>query len=96
MALYRYVSMSVSQVGEREFNAFGQAAEFPEELAEHHQRGGAAFIPEEEFQSLELDQMEVLRYTSPNFFGMIPDSFMEKVAEAQETYRRIRASLEAA
>ena len=90
---YRFVGRGVSNVGDQQFNSFGQCAEFTDAYAREVYLGGAAFITQEQFDSLEFEQQDLLQYFNEFYCGEVPAELEEKVRLAQAIYRDSRAEL---
>jgi hypothetical protein len=90
MLTCRYVGGGASEIGDREYEAIGQYGEFSEEQFSSIIRGGAAFLPESEFDKVGFTQEE-LDLSGP--FGSRDSgdaNFQAKLAAAQAAYADIR------
>ncbi len=79
--LYRFVGRS-SEVGEMQFRHVGEQAEFTEELYTQVLLGGAAFITEEEFESIGFSANELS--------GLRQNTDLENEPELAEKLHRAR------
>jgi hypothetical protein len=57
--IYRYVGGGSCSVGDRDFESVGQKAEFSHELALDALNGGAVFVTEEQFETLDFTDEEI-------------------------------------
>lgn len=88
MALYRYFGGGQTSIGDRGFDFVGQQAEFDDKLYREVVAGGGVFIPEAEFEKLDIRQDEITH------MQWHPDSrpaaeLVEKIERAREIFREI-------
>jgi hypothetical protein len=81
MSTYRFLGLS-TEIGEIKLTKFGQAIELPDELARQvigsHESGGAAILPNTEFEELGFTEQELSLYASPISHGQANESFHGK------------------
>jgi hypothetical protein len=88
---YRFVGRH-SIVGDRDFNHFGQQADFSEdEFLEISEK--SAFIPRAEFDALEIPADDIARFGSTHYSGAKPQAFLDAVESARDKYRAMRDAL---
>ena len=87
MVLCRYVGGDCSTIGDREFDAVGQRATLSEEGFREAVLGHAPFISEEDFTKIGFTQEELATYGPSGSRVDPPQSFIDKLAMAQEIFR---------
>lgn len=87
MNKYRFVGSGPCEVGDRVFDRVGAQAEFSEAFAKDVLAGGGCFIPEQDFQSLDFDEMEL--QARPWSFTEPSKDFTDKLARAQNIAREL-------
>lgn len=90
MDTYRFVG-AVSYVGDTLFDRLGQRAQFTPEQFQQVMKGGAAFIPEQDFQRLGFTQQEIMLYGSTGAFPEPPADFVDKRSRARELAQALRS-----
>jgi hypothetical protein len=82
----------VSHAGGLEYNAVGQRADFTDEYFRDAVVGGAAFLPEEDFDEIfgDFPKELLLTYGDPYFFGTPSQDYLERVARCRDKVRQIR------
>lgn len=93
MVYCRYVGEGECQVGEREFDSFGQVGVYSESIFADMVRGGAVFITDSDFQKLEITAEELAAYANADVRDDAPESFSRKVEMARQVFRDMRVLL---
>src|ERR1035441_2436286 len=78
MSAYRFVG-SYCEIGGVRLERFGQAVDLSDEVAETAVKGGAAIIPECDFQKLGFTEQEVSLYAYPGQREGAPEVVMSKI-----------------
>lgn len=89
----RYVGGDSSCIADREFDAVGQKAALSEEGYRDAILGGAAFIPEKQFESLGFTSDELEKFGPLGVRVDPTDSFCRKLSLGQQIFRDIRDQL---
>lgn len=90
-----YVGGEASEIGDREFDAVGQKAQFSESGFVDAVLGGAAFLPESEFNRIGMTAEEIRKYGPAGERDNPPGSFIAKLSRAHEVYRNLRSQIQA-
>lgn len=86
-----YVGGDSCEIGNREFNAIGQAAEFSEAEFRDVVLGRASFILEEDFRRIEFTDDELKKWGAPGERFETSASFADKLALAHGMFRDLHA-----
>lgn len=86
----KYVGSMSCDIGDREFDAVGQEAEFSEQGFKEAVLGGAVFIPNEYFDLCNFLPEHVQQYGPSGVRIDPPQVFMNSLAVAQDTYKAFR------
>jgi hypothetical protein len=76
-------------IGDREYADFGAQADFTQEQFSEISKK-AAFIPEADFNALEIPAEDLKKYGSVHFYGAKPQSFLDAVEAARDVYRALQ------
>lgn len=94
MIICRYVGGDCSTIGDREFDAVGQRAEFSEQGFREAVLGNAPFIVEDDFKKVSFTEEELSTH-GPSGSRVDPtQSFIDKLGAAQQMFRDARARME--
>ena len=94
MITCRYVGGDCSTIGDREFDAVGQRAEFSEQGFREAVLGNAPFIVEDDFKKVGFTEEELSTH-GPSGSRVDPtQSFTDKLGAAQQMFRDTRARME--
>lgn len=95
MNAYRFVGSACVLWGIAEFSTFGQRIELPEHTASEAIRGGAALVPEEEFEAIGFTADELKNFAFPGQQVNAPEPFKTKQRAAILAYQTRRHELQA-
>lgn len=80
--------------GDREFTAVGQRIDLSEESFKELVKGGGAFLPLDQFETINFDEADLVKF-GPGYYGDFSPAFVEKCDLAAEMFRELYASVKA-
>ncbi len=93
--IYRYVGSDVSRLEDLEYEQVGDPLECSEQRFYEVVMGGAAFIPEEDFERVGFTEGELIEHGCAGTRYEPPISFVQKLESAQQVFRALRQKLRA-